>query len=455
MNNQKQVKFIEKIGLLLFSLGGNVVYAFRNGYYLMFLTNILEIPTITAGVITTIGLIWDAVNDPLVGVFCANVKFKSGEVARPWLLISSLPWALTTVLLFVNFGLSKTWTLIVCLLIYFLYEIASTFRGIPYSLTSTLCSSNDEDRKSMNAFRSLGAALGTAVGSVAVLPIIRFFGGLNRGDKVLAPQDSMAILKSAIFMGVLCIVGCLIHYVTSKERVKQSEEVEEKVNLVQAYKMLWKCQTWKYNLVLTFCYNSCTTLLTGMVGYYSAYVLQNQGYSTLISLCYLIAMLLFSALAPVIDRVLGRRKTLVIAVAVEIIGKIPFMINPHSMINACINAFSLGMGATILFILMGVFSAKTTDIVEVQNGRRLDAMVSTGSSLVTKLGSAGMASVLTLVLGNAGFNATLGMSGQPTSAISAMCILMGLIPCLFHALTLFVIFKIDAEKEYEEAKLAR
>ena len=449
--NEKKVGFIEKIGLMLFSMGGNVVYIFRNGYYLIFLTNVLEIPIATAGTILTLGLIWDAVNDPLIGLFCANIKFKSGEIARPWLLISALPWAITTILLFCDFKTNQTITVILCIIFYFLYEIASTFRGIPYSLTSTLASDNEDDRKSMNAFKSLGAGLGSGIGSVAVTSIVKMFGGLKGSNAIISPDDAPALLKTAIMMGVLCVVGCLIHYFTTKERIKPIEENDEKLGLVESYKMLFKCRSWVMNLIFGLCYNVSTTLLLSTASYYAAYVLGSSSKSTVISAIYLLAMLIFSALAPAIDKKLGRRNTLIFGVAIQIVGKIPYLINPTSQICVWINAFTLGVGATINFVITGAIGAKVCDIIELQNGRRMDTMSSGGSSFISKIASAGVTKLMTAILAAAGFNQALG-ANQSATTVSAICNLMGIIPLIVNIVNLVFVFFFDADKEYEEAK---
>lgn len=43
-----------------------MVYQFKSIYYLFFLTNVLKIDVLVAGMILTIGTVWDAVNDPLI-----------------------------------------------------------------------------------------------------------------------------------------------------------------------------------------------------------------------------------------------------------------------------------------------------------------------------------------------------------------------------------------------------
>ena len=100
----KKIKFGEKLGFCAFSGSNNIVYQFKSLYYLFFLTNVLKINVFWAGTIFTIGIIWDAVNDPLIGYFAVNRRFKNGERVRPFALWHSIPWAAMMVLLFTNFG---------------------------------------------------------------------------------------------------------------------------------------------------------------------------------------------------------------------------------------------------------------------------------------------------------------------------------------------------------------
>ncbi len=53
------VKFGEKLGFCTFSTASNVVYQFKSIYYLLFLTNIVGIKVVHAGIIIAIGTVWD------------------------------------------------------------------------------------------------------------------------------------------------------------------------------------------------------------------------------------------------------------------------------------------------------------------------------------------------------------------------------------------------------------
>ncbi|MBR4610746.1 MAG: MFS transporter, partial [Erysipelotrichaceae bacterium] len=398
---KKGVGLLEKLGFMSFSASTNIVFNFKSTYYKFFLTSILLINPIAASNMALIGTIWDIVNDPLIGVWANNVRFKSGERVRPWLLYIAVPYALGMVLLFTDFNVSERWDIILGLVVFFFYEIANTFRGIPYNGMGALASADDSERKSINSFRSLGACLGSGIGAVAVPMIVKMFGGL-KDHKVINSSDSGAIFRSALFMGVLIACGCIVHYYTTRERVKQVSEDEEKIGIIDTYRMLFKCKSWVKNMFYVMFYGVSTCLLTSSITYYCAYVLNNSSLATPIMAVYLVFSIIFSIVTPKIDTLLGRKKTMALGALIQIVGKIPFILAPNNVINAYINAAAAGMGLTMTFILFNTNRNAITDIVEVQNGRRLDTMVSTGDSLASKIAEAAVDKLFLVALAAAG-----------------------------------------------------
>lgn len=453
---KSKVGLLEKMGFMSFSASTNIVFNFKSTYYKFFLTSVLLINPVAASNMALIGTIWDIVNDPLLGVWANNVKFKSGEKVRPWLLYVAVPYALGMVLLFCDFNVSERWDILLGLLVFFFYEIANTFRGIPYNGMGALASDDDSDRKSINAFRSLGACIGSGIGAVAVPMIVKAFGGL-KDHKVINSSDAGAIFKSAIFMGVLIVVGCLIHYFTTKERVKQVSQEEESIGIKDTYRMLFKCKSWVKNMIYVMCYGISTCLLTSSITYYCAYVLNDSSLATPIMAVYLVVSIIFSLLTPKIDSLLGRKKTMALAALVQVIGKIPFILNPFNVTNAYINAAAVGMGLTMTFILFNTNRNNISDIVEIQNGRRLDTMVSTGDSLASKIAEAAVDKVFLVALAAVGFNAALADSGQLQNLATQNTInaLLGWIPAVVAVFMMLIALTIDTEKEKQEALLER
>lgn len=444
------VKLPEKLGYMAYSTSANIVFNFKSLYYLIFLTNVLQIPVLTAGTMMTLGTIWDVTNDPIIGVFAGNVKFKSKEKIRPYLLVIAIPWALGLILLFTDFNLTQTLAVIVSLLIFFFYEIANTFRGIVYNGLGALASDNDDDRKSINAFRSLGACLGSGIGAVAVTPIVRLFGGLQEKNAIIGKGDARALFLTALVMGGLCVFGCLVHYFTSKERVQEKEEHDDSVSIKDTYKMLFKCKSWVWNMLYIMGYGICNTLIMSAINYYAAYILGSSSKATPILAAYLVVSIIMSLLTPKIDTLLGRKKTMYLGVISQIVGKVIFMFNPTNEIFIYINAISVGFGATITFIMLNQNRNNISDVVEIQNHRRLDAMVSTGDNLASKLAEALVTQLMAFALAAAGFNEALKIN-QTVATKNVICGLLGLVPCIVLVGMLITIRFLDIEKEKKES----
>lgn len=444
------VKLPEKLGYMAYSTSANIVFNFKSLYYLIFLTNVLQIPVLTAGTMMTLGTIWDVTNDPIIGVFAGNVKFKSKEKIRPYLLVIAIPWALGLILLFTDFNLTQTLAVIVSLLIFFFYEIANTFRGIVYNGLGALASDNDDDRKSINAFRSLGACLGSGIGAVAVTPIVRLFGGLQEKNAIIGKSDARALFLTALVMGGLCVFGCLVHYFTSKERVQEKEEHDDSVSIKDTYKMLFKCKSWVWNMLYIMGYGICNTLIMSAINYYAAYILGSSSKATPILAAYLVVSIIMSLLTPKVDTLLGRKKTMYLGVISQIVGKVIFMLNPTNEIFIYINAISVGFGATITFIMLNQNRNNISDVVEIQNHRRLDAMVSTGDNLASKLAEALVTQLMAFALAAAGFNEALKIN-QTVATKNVICGLLGLVPCIVLVGMLITIRFLDIEKEKKES----
>lgn len=448
MSEKNKVKLSEKLGFFTFSASTNIIFNFKDIYYLFFLTDVLEIPMSIAGVMTTIGIIWDAINDPLIALYTANHTFKSGEKLRPYALYCCVPWAITIALLFFNFHVTAVWAAVIGVTIFFAFETFYTFLCMPYNSLASLATDDDAQRKSINAYRSLGGCIGTGVGSVAVKPLVKLFGGL-KNSTAISVSDSGALFRTACFMGVLCIIGSLIHYFTSKERIKDTNENNEKIGMLQAYKMLFKCKSWFFNMLYIICYGIETALIMKAIEYYGKYVLQAD--TTPILAAYLVLAIITSVLTPVIDEKIGRKNTMMLAAAVLIIGKIPFMLMPYSSIGIYINAITTGFGATATFVMFNVNRNSVADILAVQNRRRIDSLVAGGDNLISKLAEALAVALMTTSMNVAGYDVALGLSQTPET-IKTIIALLGFVPMIVAVVTLITAFFIDTKKELAEAK---
>ena len=448
------IGFLEKLGFGTFSTASNVVFNFKDLFYLFFLTNVMGIQIAHAGIITAIGIVWDAVNDPMVGYWAVNHRFKSGEKVRPFALWCSVPWAVTVVLMFTCFDVSYGLKLGIAMTIYFLFELFNTFAAIPYNSMGSLATNRDSDRRSINVARNLGGCIGSGIGSIALYPLLGLFGGLDANGNVAQDESGRtAFFYAAIVMGSVCILGSLAHYFTTKERVKQVSEDDSKIGILQVAKMLLSCRSWVMNTLYIICYGMLNLLIMSTINYYATYVLGSAAAATPILAVFLITAVVITLLATPIDRKLGRQKTMITAAIVYMLGKIWFVLDPYSMGAIYVNGITVAISMNLAFVMFNTNRNNIADLIEWKNGRRIDSLVSTCDNLASKLSKAAANLMMTGALSAAGFNADL--PAQPQSAISTICALLGWVPMLIAVVWLFIAMFHPIEKEMAQIEKAQ
>ena len=454
MNTKYKIGFPEKLGFATFSTASNVVFNFKDLFYLFFLTNVMGIKISHAGIITAIGIIWDAVNDPLVGFWAVNHTFKNGEKCRPLALWCAVPWAITVVLMFTCFDVSYGLKLAIAMCIYFLFELFNTFAAIPYNSMGSLATNVDAERRAINVSRNLGACVGSAIGAVALYPLLNLFGGLDADGNIIegAPGKN-AFFYAAIVMGIVCIIGSLAHYFTTKERVKQEDPDDSKIRIWDALKMLLGCRSWVMNTLYVLCYGMLNLLIMSTINYYATYVVGSSSAATLIMAFYLVVSVIVSVLSIPIDQKLGRRKTMILSAIVYVLGKIWFVLDPFSLGAIIVNAVSVAFAMTVAFVMFNTNRNNIADLIEWKNHRRIDSLVSTCDNLASKLSKAGANLLMTGALAAAGFDAELTL--QPEAAIATINSLLGWVPMLIAAAMLIIVFFHPIEKEMAAMKKSK
>jgi len=447
MNKEKsEVKFLEKAGFAGFSMSNNIVFNFKSLYYLTFLKMILNIPVFWASTILTIGTIWDAINDPLIGYWSVNHKFKTGEKIRPLTAIFALPWGLSVVLMYTNFHLSQNATILLSIVIYLVFEAFYTFLCIPYNSMATLSSNKDKDRRSINSFRSIGGLLGTVVGALAIPSIVKMFGGLKTA--IYTEEDSAALLKTSILMAAIAIMGCFLHYFTSKERIRQQDDNEDHIGFLETFKMLFSIKSWVANMMFILCYGIASALVMAEINDYAAYIYGDSTLATPVLAVYVVTAMIGSILIGKIDDKLGRKNTMIFSAVIQIVGKIPFIINPYSLANIYINAASCALGIQGAFILFNTNRNNVADIVEFKFGRRIDSMVATCDNLITKLAEAVAVWIMGIALAKSGYDAALGVA-QPAATKATICALLGWVPAVICVFMGYFAYRCNIADEYK------
>lgn len=183
----------------------------RQIFYAIFLTDVVGLDARIASVAALIGVIWDAINDPLVGMISDRVETRWGR-RRPFLLFFSLPFGLAFLLMW----WAPPWEsqLLLAVHVTLAYIISDTFQtlvAVPfYTLTPEMTPDYDErtDLTSIRMFFNLVASLVLAVSA----PVIKN-AALAAG---YTPSQSYLII--AALFGGSGVLPFIIMFFVVKER---------------------------------------------------------------------------------------------------------------------------------------------------------------------------------------------------------------------------------------------
>ena len=204
----------------------------RQIFYAIFLTDVVGLDPRLASVAVLIGVVWDAVNDPLVGTFSDHVRTRWGR-RRPFLLLGAIPFALVFLLLWWAPPWQSQFALMVHVtLAYMISDTVQTLVIVPYlSLTPEITPDYDE-RTALTGYRmffNLVASLATAVAAPMIIDTT-----LRAG---LSSQQGY--LVTAALFGGLAALPFLVMFFVIRERADDLAKEADPVDLRRIARTLW------------------------------------------------------------------------------------------------------------------------------------------------------------------------------------------------------------------------
>ena len=155
--------FKEKFAYGIGAVGKDMVYMLSASYILYYYQDIMGVSAWVMGIILLIARVFDAFNDPLMGVLVAKTKTKWGKF-RPWLFIGTLTNA---IVLFFMFAapptLSGKGLIAYAAVFYILWGVTYTMMDIPYWSMVPAFTQSGKERENMSALGRSCAGVGSAI----------------------------------------------------------------------------------------------------------------------------------------------------------------------------------------------------------------------------------------------------------------------------------------------------
>ena len=166
----------EKTAYGLGAVGKDMVYMLSASYILYYYQDILGVSAIAMGVILLVARIFDAFNDPIMGVVVAKTKTRWGKF-RPWLLIGTVTNA---VILFLMFSappsLSGSGLVAYAAVTYILWGVTYTMMDIPYWSMIPAFTEGGKERENLSALARSCAGVGSAIVTIITVMAVASLG---------------------------------------------------------------------------------------------------------------------------------------------------------------------------------------------------------------------------------------------------------------------------------------
>lgn len=454
--NSQKLDFKTKLAYGAGDLGPAVTSNIAIFFLLIFFTNVAGIPAGLAGSILMIGKIWDAVNDPIVGVLTDKTKSRWGR-RLPWLLYGAIPFGLFFFLQWIvpqfsNNENAQMWGLFwYYVFIGVISQVFFTVVNLPYTAMTPELTQDYDERTKLNSYR-FSFSIG---GSILSLILAQFiFKAIND------PKEQYLVLAGiCAVISVLSLYWCVWG---TRERIMAFEAkriaVEEPAEIPfgEQIKIALTNRPFLFVIGIYLCSWLAVQVTASIIPYFVVNCMklkQSDVPTVLIGVqgTALVMLYVWSALS---ERV-GKKVVYFLGMALWIIAQVGlFFLQPGQNNLMYLMAVMAGFGVSTAYLVPWSMIPDIIELDELQTGQRREGIFYGFMVLLQKFGLAFGLFVVGIALEASGFKeATAGqpLPVQPDSALQAIRLAIGPLPtvCLILGLFLTYFYPITREMHAE------
>ena len=429
------------------TIGRDMVYSMVSMYLIVFITEVVGVTDSTLITITTIMIaarIFDAFNDPIMGVIVDNTRSRFGKY-KPWMTVGVFFSAVVAMLLFMDMDLSGSSYILYFSVFYILWGIAWTMNDISYWSMMPSLSYDQKEREEIGALARIFANIGLFTVVATVIPVTNLLGD------IFGSQKTGFLVYTGILV-VIMIVFQMVTVVFVKEPPIIGGKFQEKTTL----KGMIRALTQNDQLLVTavamalFMIGYVTTTSFGV--YYFKYVFLNEEMYSVFAIILGVSQILALLAFPWFSRRHARKTLYGAAIILIVLGYLIFFFSPANMIFIGAAGILLFVGQAFIQLLMLVFLADTIEYGHLKLGKRNESVSFAIQPFINKMGAAVANGIVGYTLVISGIN-SLG-EGELLSerGLLIMKSAMMLLPLLLIVISFFIYRKkyIINEETYGE-----
>lgn len=386
-----------------------------------------------AGWIYALGLLWDAVSDPLVASIAAANRSKHG-VYRPFILFGSLLLGASFCLLFWAPPL-EGWPLFAVLLVSaMIFRTSYTIVAVPYSALSARLTFSSVERAELSGVRMFFAFCGMLCVTTFFFPLSRHFGG----QSATSVEGFFVTATVGALVASAALIGC---FFLTREKPPLGGEDFARGWDVRSFLEAFAQNDALRHLLLILLLNSAAgaSIHIPMAFYIEANASTFANKEVVLS-SYAFAVLVGTPVWTLMTRALGKKKCWYISTVIAAIAGLwllalgPFLVNGVPMQLIC-----LGASTSAFAIIIWTLIPDTVEYGQYKYGRRDEGAVFGASLFVQKASTALTGLAIGYLLSGIGYEPDLSVQSEQTAVLLGNFIAIApVILCIVASIALFL-----------------
>ena len=387
--------------LVSYGLGGvasTMPSQFKTAYAMNFMSDVAGLHVGAVGILNTLLIIWDAINDPIIGGIADRTNTKRWGKYRPHMIMGILLWAVIMVMLFTVPDLPETGMWIYYIVALLLYSVFYTQFTVPWQALNSAMTRDPQERNLMLTCRQYGGFIAGAVVGVITIPIVQ---------KSADPRTGWLIS-----VGIVCVTMII----TGLCAANGAKRVDYYNSLPTPEKIHFKSQI---GLVIHNRAVICAALLLGAVTlvntmssalslYYLRCVVENMGLKAVFSLVSLGISMVVIPMMPAMLRKFGKIKTVFIGMFVILLQSIWLLVRREYATD--LEVIGMGFVGSLGFVFANVavlaMIPDCTDYTEWKFGTAQAGFINATITFMKKFCSSFSTMIVGVALASVGYSAS-------------------------------------------------
>jgi len=369
-----------KVGYGVGAVGKDMAYALISGFLMYYYNTVLGVSATFIGILFMGARIFDAFNDPLMGVIVEKTNTRFGKF-RPWIVTGTLLNALVIGFMFSvpehMEGSALLWYVSVA---YILWGMTYTIMDIPFWSMIPAITQAGKERETISVVGRSCAGIGFALPTALTMVLVPILGGGNEREGF----RYFAVIVAAVF--VLTTLFSVYH-VKEKEKV-----VEKNPTMKEMFQALIRNDQALIVVVAIVMFNASLYLTNQLAIYFFKFDIGNGALYGLFGTVGGAAQILSMMSLPLFRKKFGCKTILKGAILTAVAGYFMLfvlgMLNISNLILLCVAAIIIFIGFGLATVLTTIFLADTVDYGQWKNKTRNESVIFSMQTFVVKLASA-------------------------------------------------------------------